>query len=167
MEHPTPVSDTLNPNLEPLAAGRVDVVPVPEAQQPDFRRCSATTKAGKRCPNPVMGESDVCMTHAGDEAVQAMVKAANAQGGSAPRVRFGLPTDVVESINLRTLDGRNAVLEATVRALAVGAVSGTTATAIVNAIKAVAEGIRLDLEELAQKQAREIARLREMLERRR
>jgi hypothetical protein len=113
--------------------GQTDVAPAPAAEA-GIIRCRATTRAGKPCVNRA-GVGGFCVAHTRDEAVKAMVQAGRAAGGRAPRVRAGLDLDAPDAVQLDTVEGAVAILEAVVRAVAVNRISGTQAQAITGAVR--------------------------------
>jgi hypothetical protein len=87
----------------------------------------------------------------------------NRSGGLHQRmaavIGLGLSEHELPSVDLKTAESQVAILEAVVRALALGKTSGLVASGIVSAVKAAAEITRHDQLELLQEQARLIESL--------
>jgi hypothetical protein len=103
-------------------------------------RCGAPKADGSGpCPANVAGPGR-CPFHDTSPEGKARMELARRQGGAAPRVRLGLPANVAEAVDLSDSAGQLAILTAATKALALGAISSSTAQAIGGLVK-VAAGI--------------------------
>jgi hypothetical protein len=82
--------------------------------------------------------------HSASPQTQALMAQARRLGGAAPRARLGLTQDVVDGLTLANGDGQIRVLEGTVKALATGAISSATASAISNIVRTASAIVATD-----------------------
>ncbi len=139
---------------EPVSSGNSAVERAAPAGDP-FIRCGATVKStGHRCSNGA-GPSGYCVVHDRTPDGLARMQQARSLGGRAPRVRLGITVTVAEGFDLGSSEGQVDVLNAALRALAVGSISSTTAGAISQLVKAANQVLVTDqgeaIKELAAK----------------
>jgi hypothetical protein len=144
------VADLQQPSVEPAEpkeAGDVGVTgdsgsaPAPGGRK---GKCRATTRSGRRCTSTAVAGEDYCIMHSASPQTQALMAQARRLGGAAPRARLGLTQDVVDGLTLANGDGQIRVLEGTVKALATGAISSATASAISNIVRTASAIVATD-----------------------
>jgi len=114
-----------------------DVAPARRRRTGNIHRCGAPKADGSGpCPANVAGPDRRCPFHDDSPEGKARMALARQQGGKAPRVRLGLDNAVVDGITLADSEGQLQVLTAATKALALGAISSTTATAISQLVRA-------------------------------
>jgi hypothetical protein len=96
-------------------------------------RCTATKVDGSPCTNGGIGSSGRCLAHTDDAGVKAVVAAARARGGAQPRVRLGMT--VADDLDLASPEGAVGILAAVVKAVAIGKISASQASAITQAVR--------------------------------
>jgi hypothetical protein len=127
------------PDAQPKKAEAAVIGAAESALAPAGRRgkCRATARSGRRCTSAAT-PTGYCIMHSPDAATQALMTQARRLGGSAPRARLGLNTDLA-AVALGTSEDQLALLVAIARALAQNSISASTAGALTNIVKAAAQ----------------------------
>jgi hypothetical protein len=96
------------------------------------------------CPTPVAGPGKACPMHDDSPEGRARMALARQQGGKAARVKLGLDGAVVDGITLADNAGQLQVLTAATKALALGRITSTAATAIAQLVRTAAGIVATD-----------------------